>query len=98
MALNVMAWSLPLFAVALGKLAVPIDAWRRWTSRALTLLAEGWIGTNKAIFGLTGAMQIDERGANQLDPRGWYLVVSNHRSWVDILVLQSMFNRRIPFL
>ncbi len=23
---------------------------------------------------------------------------SNHRSWVDILVLQSIFNRRIPFL
>jgi 1-acyl-sn-glycerol-3-phosphate acyltransferase len=25
-------------------------------------------------------------------------VVSNHRSWVDILVLQAVFNRRIPFL
>ena len=24
--------------------------------------------------------------------------VSNHQSWVDILVLQKVFNRRIPFL
>jgi len=28
----------------------------------------------------------------------WYLVIANHRSWVDILVLQHVFNRRIPFL
>ena len=98
MVLNVIAWCLPLFVVALTKLLVPIPAWRRLTSRALTALAEGWIGTNRAIFAVTGAMQLDERCAAGLRPESWYLVVSNHRSWVDILVLQSTFNRRIPFL
>ena len=98
MALNVIAWSLPLLTVATAKLIVPHHGWRRWMSRVLTLLAEGWIGTNNAIFRFTGAMQIDERGVDRLGPEAWYLVVSNHRSWVDILVLQSMFNRRIPFL
>jgi 1-acyl-sn-glycerol-3-phosphate acyltransferase len=29
---------------------------------------------------------------------GHYLVLSNHQSWVDIPVLQSIFNRRIPLL
>jgi 1-acyl-sn-glycerol-3-phosphate acyltransferase len=38
------------------------------------------------------------RGADDLDLNGWYLVVSNHQSWVDILVLQTVFNRKIPFL
>ena len=33
-----------------------------------------------------------------LDRRSWYLVVSNHQTWVDILVLQRIFHRRIPFL
>jgi len=28
----------------------------------------------------------------------WYLVNCNHQSWVDILVLQHVFNRRIPLL
>jgi 1-acyl-sn-glycerol-3-phosphate acyltransferase len=28
----------------------------------------------------------------------WYLVISNHQSWVDIFVLQHVFNKRIPFL
>ncbi len=43
-------------------------------------------------------MPIDVRGLEGLSTREWYLVVSNHQSWVDILVLQAVFNRRIPFL
>lgn len=98
MTLNVICWCLVLFAVAVLKLLVPIRAWRRWTSRWMTALAEGWIGTNNAIFRLMGAMPLDTRGLGGLSVREWYLVVSNHRSWVDILVLQAVFNRRIPFL
>ena len=98
MALNVVAWCLVLFAVAIAKFLVPIPAWRRTLSRAMTALAEGWIGTNNAIFRLMGSLPLDARGLDGLSTREWYLVVSNHRSWVDILVLQAVFNRRIPFL
>lgn len=98
MALNVVACCSLLFVVALLKLLVPVPAWRRWTSRAMTAIAEGWIGTNNAIFRMMGAMPLDTRGLEGLSIREWYLVVSNHRSWVDILVLQAVFNRRIPFL
>ena len=98
MALNVIAWCLVLFAVAIAKFLVPIPAWRRTLSRAMTALAEGWIGTNNAIFRLMGSLPLDPRGLEGLSTREWYLVVSNHRSWVDILVLQAVFNRRIPFL
>jgi 1-acyl-sn-glycerol-3-phosphate acyltransferase len=37
-------------------------------------------------------------GLDGLHRDQWYLVIANHRSWVDILVLQRVFNRRIPFL
>jgi 1-acyl-sn-glycerol-3-phosphate acyltransferase len=40
----------------------------------------------------------DVQGLDGLDPRGWYLVASNHQTWVDILVLQRVFHGRIPFL
>lgn len=95
---NVIAWCLVLFTVALLKFVVPIPAWRRWASRAMTALAEGWIGTNNALFRAMGALPLDTRCFEGLSTRDWYLVVSNHRSWVDILVLQAVFNRRIPFL
>jgi 1-acyl-sn-glycerol-3-phosphate acyltransferase len=64
----------------------------------MTGLAEGWIGTNNALFRAMGSLPLDTRGFEGLSTRDWYLVVSNHRSWVDILVLQAVFNRRIPFL
>jgi 1-acyl-sn-glycerol-3-phosphate acyltransferase len=98
MTTNVIAWCLVLFAVAVAKFLVPIPAWRRLTSRALTALAEGWIGTNNLIFRVMGSLPLDTRGLQGLSTSEWFLVVSNHRSWVDILVLQAVFNRRIPFL
>jgi len=98
MTINVVAWCLVLFAVAIIKFVLPIPAIRRWLSRVMTALAEGWIGCNNAIFRLLGSLPLDPRGLAGLSTREWYLVVSNHRSWVDILVLQAVFNRRIPFL
>jgi len=38
------------------------------------------------------------QGVEGLHPRGRYLVSSNHQSWVDILVLQRVFDGHIPFL
>ncbi|MFO1407969.1 MAG: acyltransferase [Steroidobacteraceae bacterium] len=95
---NVIAWCLVLFVVAVAKFVVPLPAWRRVLSRAMTALAEGWIGSNKALFRALGLLEIEASGLEGLSTRDWYLVVSNHQSWVDILVLQSVFNRRIPFL
>jgi 1-acyl-sn-glycerol-3-phosphate acyltransferase len=50
---------------------------------------------NQNIFSRT---QFDAQGLEGLSRKDWYLVISNHRSWVDILVLQRVFNRKIPFL
>ena len=98
MGLNVVFWIVPLMLVALCKLLVPLAAWRQLANRWLTAIAECWIAGNGTIFRLMGSMPITIAGLEGLERRQWYLVVSNHRSWVDILVLQSVFNRRIPFL
>jgi 1-acyl-sn-glycerol-3-phosphate acyltransferase len=84
--------------VAIVKFLLPIPAVRRLLSRVMTALAEGWIGTNNALFRVMGSLPLDMRGLDGLSTGEWYLVVSNHQSWVDILVLQAVFNRRIPFL
>jgi 1-acyl-sn-glycerol-3-phosphate acyltransferase len=47
---------------------------------------------------LTQRTQWDVEGLDDLDRRSWYLVSCNHQSWVDILVLQHLLNRRIPLL
>lgn len=98
MGLNVAFCVVPLMLVALLKLLVPVAAWRKWTNRVLTAIAESWIVGNDAIFRVMRSMPLTVAGLEGLEMREWYLVMSNHRSWVDILVLQSIFNRRIPFL
>ena len=96
--LNTLFWGTPLLALAAIKLLMPFATAREVLSRALIALAENWISVNSRVLSAGGALMIDRRGDLQLRRREWYLMVSNHRSWVDILVLQAAFNRRVPFL
>ena len=96
--LNTVFWFVPLFLVALIKLVVPVRPVRRVVSRVLMWFGENWIAVNRLILAGSGSMSWRVRGAESLRRDGWYLVLSNHQTWVDIVVLQSGFNRRIPFL
>jgi len=87
-----------LLPVALVKLLLPFDAVRRVVDPCLNAIATQWIAFNTRWMAWVGDTRWDVQGLEGLDPRGWYLVSSNHRSWVDILVLQRVFNRRIPML
>ena len=71
---------------------------QRQGSRWLMVLGSNWVSGNSTIFNLTQKTQWDIEGLDQLAPDQSYLVVSNHRSWTDIFVLQHVFNHKIPFL
>lgn len=89
---------LALFLFTLLKLLMPARALRDTCSRALVVIAESWIGTNSALFEIFTHTTWHVDGLDGLHRRGNYLVLCNHQSWVDIPVLQKIFNRRIPFL
>jgi 1-acyl-sn-glycerol-3-phosphate acyltransferase len=97
-AANTVFWTLPLFAVAFLKFIIPIRGWRRLCTKILNAIAENWITINNLNHRLTKKIQWDVSGIDGLDRNEWYMVLSNHQSWVDILVLQKIFNRKIPFL
>ena len=97
-ALNTVLWGTLLLLLAAVKLMTPTGAARRFLSRGLVALAENWISTNNLVLVATRALRLERRGDVDLVRQQWYLMISNHRSWVDILVLQSAFNRRVPFL
>ena len=96
--LNTIVWVTPLLVLALFKLVLPVAGFRRGLTRVLMAIAENWISVNRII--LAGAGSFDWRlpETETLKRDGWYLVLSNHQTWVDIIVLQSVFNRRIPLL
>jgi len=96
--LNTLFWCALLFCVAVLKAIVPHKGWRRQCNRILNLIASRWIATNNLNLQVMNHIHWDVRGLEALRAGNWYLVLSNHQSWVDILVLQRIFHRRIPFL
>lgn len=95
---NTAFWSSLLFLVAILKFAVPREGWRMWCTGVLSGIAQNWVGVNTWGLELTKRITWDVRGTENLNPNAWYLVVANHQSWVDIVVLQKIFHRRIPML
>lgn len=95
---NTIIWFVPIFTLAVVKLVIPIKLFRRGLTRILMAMGENWISCNRLILAGGGSMHWQAEGVEDLRKNGWYLVLANHQTWVDILVLQTIFNRRIPFL
>ena len=89
---------LPLLLVALVKVLLPFGPVQRLCNPLLTGMAESWIGFNNWLWDRFTHTRVDLREDAALRMDGHYLVLANHQSWVDILVLQKVFNRRIPLL
>jgi 1-acyl-sn-glycerol-3-phosphate acyltransferase len=85
-------------AVSLAKLGLPFKAWRKGCTRLLNAMAENWICLNNLDMRLTKRIKWQVSGLEGLSKDKWYLVLANHQSWVDILVLQKVFYKKIPLL
>ncbi len=85
-----------LFGVALLKLLLPFAPIQRGLRFVMHVIAESWIAVNKGWMRLVGRTDWQVQGLERFDTRHSYLVTSNHQSWVDILVLQYLLNRRLP--
>jgi len=96
--LNTVFWVLPITVLAILKLLLPIPFLRRWLSLVLMKIAENWISCNALMFSVVNRTRWQIEGMDGLSINDWYLLFVNHQSWVDIIVLQTVFNRRIPLL
>ena len=88
----------PLLLIALLKVVLPLPRLRVACNPLLTGLAESWVGVNNGLWDVFTDTRLEVRSDAALQADGHYLVLANHQSWVDILVLQKVFNRRIPLL
>jgi len=96
--INVVFWVSVLFVFSITKILIPWPPLLRVINRILHWIGEIWIACNSGWMRLTQKTRWDVQGLDGLNYKGWYLVVSNHQSWVDILVMQHLLNRRIPLL
>lgn len=78
---------------------IPIPWWRRKCAYFTHEIAPGWwAAIGKKILALTIRTEWDVQGRGELNRTGWYILICNHRSWLDILVLQNTFHNRLPML
>jgi 1-acyl-sn-glycerol-3-phosphate acyltransferase len=95
--INTVCLAIPLVLFSFLKL-IPNATWRKWISSLVDGIATLWISINNINQSIFSRTEFRLQGDMQLSLQQWYLVISNHQSWVDILVLQRVFNRKIPFL
>lgn len=95
---NILFWVPILLAFAVVRLLLPFKVVRLVVDPITLVIAESWISCNSGWMRLTQKLQWDVQGIEGLEPQSWYLVNSNHQSWVDIFVLQHLLNRKIPLL
>lgn len=94
--LNLFLSSVVLYLLGFTKL-ITGGTWRKKVDQGIDRLVSLWISGNDGIMALTSDTVWDVEYP-PLNPQDWYLVISNHRSWTDILVLQKLFNHKIPML
>ena len=95
---NTLFWAVFLFSFTLLKVIIPVESVRKVITGILNTIANAWISCNSGWMMLTQKMDWTIKRPDSLDRKGWYFVLSNHQSWVDIMVLQHALNGRIPLL
>lgn len=95
---NTLILTIPLILVSFFKFVLPVRHVTVIIDKILIFIASIWISINSINTKLFCKIDWDVRGLEKLEKKQWYLVISNHQSWVDILVLQTILNQKIPML
>lgn len=88
---------IPILFIGLLKL-IPHKKWKVFCTRLVDQIAMLWTAINNAYIQGTQQINWEINGLENLNRKNWYLVVANHQSWLDIVILQRLFNRKIPTL
>lgn len=97
-ALNTIFWLIPILVFSLLKALIPIAISQKLFSYLLDLMASNWVAVNTFNQKLFTQMKLQVTGLEGVNKKDWYLVLANHQSWVDIVVLQRALHGKIPFL
>jgi len=94
---NTLAWTPLLFLFSLIKMMLPFEKWRNFWTPFVLFVTENWAVGNVLLTTKVLDIEWDVEVDAQLDYKGWYLVLPNHQSWADIVMMQVVFNKKVPF-
>lgn len=94
--LNSAACSIAICVVAVFKFVLPSAVLKAKGTQLANKIMWLWATINSAILNVSNRIEWDIQGGDELKKDGWYLMISNHLSWTDIVVLCCVFKDRIP--
>lgn len=96
LAINTIVLSIPLLIVSIFKLILPfkfiikaINNFNYWIYRI-------WVFNNTLTFKLTNKITWHIQGDNPSKIKGSCIIISNHISWADIIILLQIYQGKIP--
>jgi len=95
---NTVFWLVPILLFSLLKAVFPFSFTQKIFSYLLDLMASNWVLMNSFNQKLFTQTELVITGLDELNKKDWYLVLANHQSWVDIVVLQRVLHGEVPFL
>ena len=94
--LNSAFCSVLICLIAMIKMALPTDQLKAKATAMANRVMWLWATINSGILSVTNSIEWDIQVDSNLRKDGWYLLISNHLSWTDIVVLCCVFKDRIP--
>ncbi|NUU65997.1 acyltransferase [Enterobacteriaceae bacterium BIT-l23] len=88
--------SVPIIVAGVLKLLLPIPFVWRSISRFCNFMMYCWCEGLALLLHLNPWLKWDIEGLEGLSKKNWYLLICNHRSWADIVVLCVLFRKQIP--
>ena len=88
---------IPILFLGLLKL-LPSQRLKVNCTKVVDKIATEWVNINILYVQKSKLVQWEITGLNHLSPESWHLVIANHQSWLDIVVLQNVLHQKIPVL
>jgi 1-acyl-sn-glycerol-3-phosphate acyltransferase len=93
---NLALWGTLVTLIGIAKLLSPSATARAFWSKPAHWCYRGWSRYNKLLMELFNKVEWQVSGVAELKKDSWYLLISNHKSWLDIPVLSQFALNRIP--
>ena len=89
----------PLYVLGVMRLLIPSRQFRRWLAYPMDVVIDVWVSVFRRLIRTFRLIDIKVAMPPELRDRSrWQVIVSNHQSWVDIIVLQTSFRDVAPVL
>lgn len=90
------ACSVPIIMAGIVKLLLPVPVIWRSISVFADSMMYCWCAGLALLLRLNPYLKWDVEGLEGLNKKHWYLLISNHQSWADIVILCVLFRKHIP--